>query len=137
MHSPYLVPAGRASAGWLSAGIVLAALITTSVSSAWAAPVPGVSLAAKVVVEGTISDIQARLSSRKLRCSDVVAAYLERIKAYDQQRGLNAITTVSPDALADARKADQSLGRLRVMPPLFCVPVVVKDNMGTAGMPTT
>ncbi|MBS0420099.1 MAG: glutamyl-tRNA amidotransferase [Proteobacteria bacterium] len=123
------------STRWPTAGWVLAVAACATVSSGWAAPARNP--AAEAVVEGTIGDIQARIASRELRCSDVVGAYLERIKAYDKPRALNAITTISSQALLEAQKEDRSLGHGRSMPPLFCVPVVVKDNMDTAGMPTT
>src|SRR5262249_9534065 len=121
-------------------GVAVMALPAAAIVLAFALPGSAATpsdLAANVVVEGTISDLQARIASGQLHCQDVVAASLARIKAYDQPRGLKAITTLSPTALAQARATDKQLARHHAMPPLFCVPVVVKDNIDTGDMPTT
>jgi amidase len=49
---------------------------------------------------------------------------------------LNAVITVSPTALADARAADQAR-RNGDHRPLLGIPIIVKDNVNTTGMPTT
>jgi amidase len=69
----------------------------------------------------------------------ITRAYLDRIEAYDR-RGpyLNSLITVNPRALtlADALDAaQQSTGALSG--PLHGIPVIVKDNLDTADLPTT
>ncbi len=91
---------------------------------------------ADLVVEGTIADLQHRIRSREISCETVAGAYLERIRAYDQP-DLNAITFIAADGMAQARAADRALRSGAVLPALFCVPIVVKDNIDTAGLPTT
>jgi amidase len=91
---------------------------------------------ADLVVEGTIADLQRRIRSREISCEAVVSAYLQRIRAYDQPE-LNAITSTATDGIAQARAADRALNARAVLPPLFCVPIVIKDNIDVAGLPTT
>ncbi|HEY8988720.1 MAG TPA: amidase, partial [Candidatus Limnocylindrales bacterium] len=64
----------------------------------------------------------------------LVQFYLHRIKKLNPK--LHAIITVSPTALADARAADRAR-RHGVRKPLLGIPVIVKDNIDTTGMPTT
>ncbi len=91
---------------------------------------------ADLVVEGTIADLQQRIRSREVSCEAVVGAYLQRIRTYDQP-DLNAITFIAADGIAQARDADRALRSGAVLPALFCVPIVIKDNIDTAGLPTT
>jgi aspartyl-tRNA(Asn)/glutamyl-tRNA(Gln) amidotransferase subunit A len=67
---------------------------------------------------------------------DVVQAYLGRIERLDGH--LHAYITVLRDqALASARQAEQALRRGDELPPLFGVPVAVKDQFWTKGILTT
>ena len=66
-------------------------------------------------------------------------AYLERIRQYDPD--LNALVTLNPDALAEADALDRRLagagpGAGAGADPLHGIPVVVKDQAETAGIPT-
>ena len=60
--------------------------------------------------------------------------YLQRIHKLNPT--LNAVITVSPTAHADARAADAAR-RNGDRRPLLGIPIIVKDNVGTTGMPTT
>jgi Asp-tRNA(Asn)/Glu-tRNA(Gln) amidotransferase A subunit family amidase len=67
----------------------------------------------------------------------VVEGYLERIEAYDQPRGINAITVINPRALERADEVDAALRAGKLQPELFCTPLLVKDNFDTHDMVTT
>jgi hypothetical protein len=88
--------------------------------------------------EATIADIHAAFAAGTLTCRQLVGLYLDRIRAYeDDGPKLNAITTVNPKALEVAATLDaqrQTSGR---MESLHCIPVLLKDNINTADMPTT
>ena len=90
------------------------------------------------VVELDIAGIHEGLRDGDFTCSDLVAAYLARIEAYDRQGpGLHAIVTVNPEAAERAREADARIADGGLQRPLECVPMIVKDNYDTADLPTT
>ena len=82
----------------------------------------------------TIPQLQALMNRHRLSSVQLVTFYLHRILAL--QPKLDAVITVSPTALADARRAD-ALRRRGDRRPLLGIPILVKDNVDTAGMPTT
>src|SRR5262245_47466842 len=83
-----------------------------------------------IVVEATIRGTRAALSAGTITCAQVVQAYIDRIKAYDEAGpALNAIITINPRALETAAEMDRLRAANRAaMGPLHCVPVIVKDN---------
>ena len=89
------------------------------------------------LVEATIAELQESLRTGDFTCRDVVRGYLDRIAAYDQPNGINAITEINPNALRRADEIDSALAKGIEMPPLFCAPLLVKDNFDTADMVTT
>ena len=77
------------------------------------------------VVETTIGQVQEAVLSGRTSCREVVQAYLDRIEAYDQSSGVNAITVVNPEAVVRADEIDRAVAEGRELGPLFCVPVLV------------
>lgn len=88
-------------------------------------------------VEATIEDVQVAIQSGSMSCQAIVRGYLDRIGAYDQSSGLNAIIFTNPNALAKAEEIDRKVASGQVLGPLFCAPVLLKDNYDTADMPTS
>ena len=67
----------------------------------------------------------------------IMRAYLDRIAAYDSgPLGLHSVITVAPDAMAQAKAADdaRAAGDTR---PLLGIPILAKDIFDTKDMPTT
>ena len=89
------------------------------------------------VVEATIGQLQAAIFNGNTTCREIVQAYLDRIEAYDKSKGLNAITVVHPKALEQADALDQKVARQEPLGPLFCAPMLIKDNFDTFDLPTT
>ena len=87
------------------------------------------------VVEATIAGVQDAIFSGGTTCRIVVQAYLDRIEAYEDR--INAITVVNPTALDRADELDAALAAGEPPGPLFCVPMLVKDNFDTHDMITT
>jgi Asp-tRNA(Asn)/Glu-tRNA(Gln) amidotransferase A subunit family amidase len=91
------------------------------------------------VVERTIAQLQAAYLDGIVTARAVTQAYLDRIEAYDR-RGpyLNSLISVNAYALIVADKLDAALQATGALSgPLHGIPVVVKDNLDTADLPTT
>ena len=82
--------------------------------------------------EMTVAELAALIRARSLSPADVVEAYLKRIEAFDGTlKAFNAVT-------ADAARAEAL--RLQGTPwsgPLHGIPLAMKDNFFTRGVPTT
>jgi amidase len=91
------------------------------------------------LIEATIDGIQSELRAGRLSCTQVVQAYLNRIRAYDQSGPmLNAVQNVNPGALKQAADLDARLRTSGTLAgPLHCIPVLIKDQFDTNFMPTT
>lgn len=88
-------------------------------------------------VEATIDDVQAAIVAGDMSCTQIVKGYLKRIETYDKSSGLNAVIFTNPDAVAKAERIDERIAAGEKLGPLFCVPVLLKDNFDTADMPTS
>src|SRR6185295_12028427 len=83
----------------------------------------------------SITFLAAQIAARKVSPVEVLKAHLDRIKEINPQ--LNAIVTLAPDAMQQAREADAAVTRGDALGPLHVVPVTVKDTIETAGLRTT
>lgn len=90
------------------------------------------------LLEATVEDIHEAFASGTLTARQLVEMYLARIEAYDK-RGpeINAIITLSETALAEADALDASYRTHGLRGALHGIPVLVKDQVDTVGMPTT
>ncbi|WOJ92871.1 amidase family protein [Congregibacter variabilis] len=88
-------------------------------------------------VEASINDVHRALRSGDMSCVDIVKGYLRRIETYDQPLGLNAVIFTNPAALKRAARIDAKLAAGEPLGPLYCVPVLLKDNFDTRDMPTS
>ena len=85
-----------------------------------------------------VADIQAAISAGALTSEQLMKLYLARIEAYEEQGPrINAILSLNPDALAEARALDLERARTGPRSSLHGIPVVLKDNIESAGLPTT
>ena len=61
------------------------------------------------VVGKSITDLKADMASGKTTAQQIMRAYLDRIAAYDSgPLGLHSVITVAPDAMAQAKAADDA-----------------------------
>ncbi|HSS35522.1 MAG TPA: amidase [Patescibacteria group bacterium] len=82
----------------------------------------------------TIPQLEMLMDRHRLTSVDLVRFYVHRIKKLNPE--LNAVIAVSKTALDDARRADRA--RRHGDPrPLLGIPVIIKDNIDSTGMPTT
>ncbi len=82
-----------------------------------------------------IYDIQEAIDNGYLTYELLVRLYLDRIEAYDDK--FNAIISINENAIEEAKKCDieyKVKGRDSI---LYCIPIIVKDNIDVKGLPTT
>lgn len=90
------------------------------------------------VVDAPLEELQAALESGATTSVQLTRAYLRRIAAYDRSGpSLNSIVSINPMVLEDAATADEERARGIVRSPLHGIPIIVKDNVDVAGLPTT
>src|SRR4051794_19502126 len=99
-----------------------------------AANPPNAQVAGIDVDATTIPQLQDLMNAHRINAVDLTNFYLRRIRQLNPL--LHAVITTSPTALADARAADQAR-RNGDHRPLLGIPIIVKDNIDTTGMPTT
>ena len=82
-------------------------------------------------------ELAAAIRARELSAEDVMRAHLHRIAEVNER--VNAIVSPVPeaDALAAARRADETGARGEALGPLHGLPTAVKDLMDVAGLPTS
>src|SRR5262245_48863643 len=110
------------------------ALLTMLTSQCFAACGP-----AKVgtidLATATLTQLRSALEARTVTSERLVSAYLARIANCDAR--LHAIIATNPDALRAARALDAERAAGKPGGPLHGLPVILKDNVDLAGMPTT
>ena len=99
-------------------------------------------LTASIPVSSTVltheSDLEA-VADGDVSSEEMVKVYLKRIAEIDDSGPmLNAVITLNPDALRQARRLDKERRKGKLRGPLHGVPILLKDNIEAAGaMPTT
>ena len=81
--------------------------------------------------EASIITLQAAMSSGKTSSRALTQWYLSRIATIDKK--VNSIIEVNPDALTIAAEMDRERRAGKIRGPLHGVPIVIKDNIETAG----
>ncbi len=118
--------------------LILLLLALTSVAFA---DTPTFDVNSFLTVYPNIKKIQTGLSQHKFSCQALIKGYLDRIRLYNLSTSndntpLNAITQINPQAVADAINLDTN-GDKFSSKPLFCIPVIVKDNIDVSGLRTS
>jgi amidase len=122
------------------ATFVLVALMAAGIVIVRSAPAEERSSAPRrlQLVEATVPELAQALQSRLVTSEQLVKMYLARLAAYDASGPkLTSFLHVNDAALGDARGRDLERQRGQAHGPLFGIPVLLKDNIDTADMPTT
>ena len=87
------------------------------------------------VEEVSLAQISADLAAGTTTSAAVTQAYIDRINMYDGP--LNAVISLTPDALKQAAASDARRKEGKSLGPLDGVPVLLKDNIDATGVATT
>ncbi|MCG8308147.1 MAG: amidase [Cytophagales bacterium] len=87
-----------------------------------------------VLNERTISDVLGAYKNGSLSCREVARLYLNRIREIDKNGpSLNAVIEINPDVRRVAAKLDDLRKEGKLKGPLHGIPIMLKDNIDTAG----
>ncbi len=89
-----------------------------------------------LVLEQEIPTIQDHIDQGKFTYEELVLFYLHRIYKYELPNNttLNTVIALNPNVLEEARNLDENK---EVHHPIYGMPILLKDNIGTAEMKTT
>ena len=94
-----------------------------------------------LILDRSIGEIQLAVNAGELTYEQLVTFYIFRIREIesDNQRAINAVIALNPDAIDRARQLDEihQAGNGTPLDSIFGIPVLLKDNIGVAGMATT
>jgi amidase len=84
--------------------------------------------------EATVADLQKRMETGHASAQSIAERYLDRIAALDGKGPLlRSVLETNPHALADAKVLDEERKAGKLRGPLHGIPVLLKDNIDTAG----
>ncbi len=91
-----------------------------------------------LIIEQDIPSIQKNVDEGKLTYEKLTLFYLYRIRKFesDSTRSLNAIIALNPNVLKEAKERDKNRKKGDRFS-IYGMPILLKDNINTAGMPTT
>ena len=87
------------------------------------------------LIARSASDLLKLIRHREISPVELVNAYLQRIENINPR--LNAIVTLAPDAISQARKAEAAIMRGESIGNLLGLPITIKDTIETAGLLST
>lgn len=92
-----------------------------------------------LIMNKTIPEIQTSIRTGDYTYEELVKFYLYRIRKFDRNnsRSLNAIISLNPHLVEEARERDKAFQAGDRKHPIFGIPVLLKDNINTENMPTT
>ena len=94
-----------------------------------------------LILEQNIPSIQKSISEGLLTYEKLTLFYLYRIRKFESNKNtaLNAIISLNPNVLEQARDRDRNRDKNNFLidVSIYGMPVLIKDNINTAGMSTT
>jgi len=91
-----------------------------------------------LILDQNIPTLQKNIADGKLTYEKLVLFYLYRIRKFDRENklSLNAVIALNPTVVEEARQKDKQAKPLLGFS-VFGMPILLKDNINAAGMPTT
>src|ERR1700674_2975456 len=129
---------GAVAGGTLALGKRLAAGVITREEQQPLVATNRFRIAPFALEETTVADLQAGMASGRMTARSITQQYLDRIHALDRTGPtLRSVIEINPDALSIADALDRERKAGRVRGPLHGIPILIKDNIGTADRMTT
>jgi amidase len=119
-------------------GSRLLALLVVSIAVT-SLPAPATHAARTLALDqATIADLNAAFAAGTLTSEQLIQRFLARVEAYDRKGpSIRAVMALNPRAIETARALDAERKAKGPRSPLHGIPVVLKDNIDTADLPTT
>ncbi len=112
---------------------IAAALVVAALGGA-----PAADAAVPDLERTSATELAAQLAAGQLTSVELTKAYIDRIAAVNRRGpAINAVRSLNPEALREARVSDIARRTNSVRGPLEGLPILLKDNIDVAGMPTT
>lgn len=91
-----------------------------------------------LILEQDIPSLQKNIAEGNLTYEKLVLFYLYRIRKFDRENklSLNSVITLNPSVIEEARQKDKEPKPSSEFS-VFGMPILLKDNINAAGMPTT
>lgn len=92
-----------------------------------------------LILEQNIPTLQKLILNGNLTYENLTKFYLYRIREFDRANdlSLNSVIALNPNVIAEAKQKDIELNNKRLKHSIFGMPILLKDNIDAAGMPTT
>lgn len=92
-----------------------------------------------LILEQDIPSLQNYIQTGNLSYEDLTKFYLYRIRRFDRENdlSLNAVISLNPHVISEAKQKDIDLMNKMRKRPIFGMPILLKDNINTMDMPTT
>ena len=92
-----------------------------------------------LILNKDIPTMQQHVSDGKMSYEDLALFYLYRIKILDRlnKKSLNSIISINPKLINEAKLKDKNRPKEMSVFSLYGMPIILKDNINTKGMPTT
>ena len=92
-----------------------------------------------LIMDQSIPDIQRSVRNGDFTYEELAKFYLYRIRKFDRNNSLslNSVISINPAILEQARERDRAYQAGERKHAIFGIPVLLKDNINTTGMPTT
>ncbi|MBV8928863.1 MAG: amidase [Mycobacteriaceae bacterium] len=130
-----LVQTALSRSGWLLLTILLTTALVLPAGAGASTGSGTLALRGPALDAVTIPELQERMRAGTLTAVELTQIYLDRIAAANNE--VRAVLRLNPHALAEAAHSDAVRAKQGQRSAMEGIPVLLKDNVDAAGMPTT